>query len=271
MRTIEYHRWSPQDSPLRVEFQAELLLELGWAEASGILYGSRHGEKIRIAALTTPWDEEPEKVGVYFSRARGEVFLTETDLAFMSEQQAGLALVVVGKRAGFFVREKNGSIQTVRSREEFSTVQTQETAAPNIAIHPRAARRVYRPRWTWAPVGLAMLAGLPIAALAVFPQHMEHTTERPTEQTAGQTAAPFELDVHKAGGQLRISWKPGQSAMLVIEDRDKRLTTPVYADQSNVTYVPQGEQVNVSLMTTDAAGQPRRERALYVSSLSGPP
>ena len=59
-------------------------------------------------------------MGVFFSRIRGEVFLTETDLAFFNEHQSEVALVVAGDRAGFFVREADGSIQTVRSHEEFS-------------------------------------------------------------------------------------------------------------------------------------------------------
>jgi hypothetical protein len=264
MQTIEYQCWSPPDSPLQVEFPAELLLELGWANASGILYGSRHGPKIRIAAVETPWDEEREKIGVFFSRIRGEVFLTETDLEFLNEEQAELALVVAGKRAGFFVREVNGSIQTVRSHEEFCLATVQHDRP--IASAPAARRnlleskmlktRMLKKGWAWAPAGLVMLAGLPM--LAVFPRSNRHS------------APVSALEVRETDGELRISWKPGHSAVLVIEDSGRRLTTPVYADQSNVTYAPQGTQVEVSLLTTDAGDQPRRESALYVSSAIGP-
>lgn len=255
MRTIEYRRWSPPASRLRVEFPADLLLELGWAETSGILYGSRKGVDIRIAALQKPQDGQQVKVGVFFSRIRGEVFLTEEDLASFKEPGNELALVVAGERAGFFVRERDGSIQTVRSHEEFA-------AAPRRPAGPIAAaptpRRVSRMQM-WAATVFVALAALPIAglAVAVLPQR--------TAQ-AGQEPAPSALTLSESGGQLRISWKPGRSAVLVIDDGGRRRSLLVYPNQSNVTYVPRGSEVEVNLVTVDAASQPLRESALYISS-----
>jgi hypothetical protein len=256
MRTIEYRRWSPPASRLRVEFPADLLLELGWAETAGILYGSRHGAEIRITALQIPWEEKQEKVGVFMSRIRGEVFLTEADLAFFKEHQSELALVVAGDRAGFFVRERDGSIQTVRSHEEFAVTPLQPAGL--IAAAPKTPRRVSRPQM-WAATVFVALAALPIAglAVAVLPQ----TTGRPLQQPA-----PSALTLSESGGQLRISWKPGRNAVLVIDDGGTRRSLLVYPNQSNVTYVPRGSEVEVSLVTVDAASQPRRESALYISS-----
>jgi hypothetical protein len=77
---------------------------------------------------------------------------------------------------------------------------------------------------------------------------------------------PLDLRVRETSGQLRISWKPGKSAVLAIDDDGKKLAIPVYANQSNVTYAPRGSQVEVSLVTVDAENHPRRESALYIAS-----
>jgi hypothetical protein len=248
MRTIEYRRWSPPASRLRVEFPADLLLELGWAETSGVLYGSRQGADIRIAALQMPRGEAQQKVGVFVSRIRGEVFLTETDLAFLKEHKSEFALVVAGDRAGFFVREQDGSIQTVRSHEEFAVA----LPHPAAVAAPAKKRRVHRTR-LWMPA-LVALAALPIAGLAV------------AGRIGQQLSAASALTLSGSGGQLRISWKPGRNAVLVIDDSGRRRSLLVYPNQSSVTYVPRGSEVEVSLVTVDAASQPRRESALYLSS-----
>src|SRR5580658_2689279 len=124
MHSVDYRLWCPDASRFRVEFPAELVRGLKSAQASGVLYGSRRGRLIWVwdmgaASGEKRGSEDREKVGVFVARIRGEVFLTETDLAFFHEQQSEIALVVAGDRAGFFVREADGSIQTVRSHEEF--------------------------------------------------------------------------------------------------------------------------------------------------------
>jgi len=246
MRTVEFRIWDPEASPLRVEFPADLIRSLGIAETSGVLYGSRHGREIRVFTVEAPENEEQEKVGVFVSRIRGEVFLTETDLAFFKQHQSEIALVVAGDRAGFFVREADGSIQTVRSHEEFSI------ARPQVAAVPKES-----PARTRVPAlaGLVALAVLPIAGLAVFPQR---AADRPVD-----------LQVREIGGQLRISWKPRRNAVLAIDDGGRRLAIPVYANQSNVTYARRGSEVEVSLLTLDAANQSHRESALYIAA-TGP-
>ena len=205
------------------------------------------------------------EVGVFVARIRGEVFLTEGDLAYFKEHEntdVQVALVVAGDRAGFFVREPDGSIQTVRSHEEFSVA---PEAAPPAAVVLRGASRAPRlsgkPMWRlargWKGVGLALLAALPIAALAMIPQS---ALPQSLEKT------PLALEVHEVDGQLRITWVPGQTAVLGIKDGDHRLATPVNANQSSLTYAPQSSQVEVSLVTVDAANHPRRARAFFISS-----
>ena len=244
MRSIEYRRWSPSASPLSVEFPAAALAPLGRAESSGVLYGSRQGRQVRVTALSVRQDEEQEKVGVFVSRIRGEVFLTEADLIFMNRQHADLALVVVGSRAGFFVREANGSIQTVRSLEEFSVIGEAQPATPPPAAKPRPAERkpiarrptTRRPvggKTRWVPAGAVALAGLPLMALAMFPQRSVHPQES--------------IDVWEAQHQLRISWTPAQNAVLSITDGGATMSIPVGVDQSSVVYVPRSEEVEVKL------------------------
>ena len=257
MRTIEYRRWAPPASPLIVEFPAELLLELGSAESSGILYGSRRGREVRVTALGAP-DEDPEKVGVFVSRIRGEVFLTEPDLAFLNQQQTGLALVVAGNRAGFFVREPGGAIQTVRSHEEFSIAETPLARAAPMAVTVQAGPAAGgKPRARAGRVSHAMLPlmALPVvglAALVVLPQR------------AAQ--APRGIQVQEAGRQLRISWAPVPAGVLTIDDGDGRVSIPVSANQSTATYAMRGPDVVISLTSVDGSNRLRRVSTRWLAS-----
>ena len=139
MVTIHYRRWCPPQSPLRIEFPPELLheirlggdaqpprrLPLRWIprlnrvvnQSSGLLFGVRHEDEVRV--LTTRTSDGLLPLGTFVCRARGEVFLTDDDLANFEKHQGLLALVVAGGQAGFFVREPDGSVQAIRSHEEF--------------------------------------------------------------------------------------------------------------------------------------------------------
>ena len=230
------------------------------------MYGSRRGKEVRVAALHTPFhsDEEQEKVGVYVSRIRGEVFLTEADLAALNEHQAELALVVAGNRAGFFVRETDGSIQTVRSHEEF-WVSPAEPEIPPLPELPPVVTPSQRRKWvpagwvptSWFPKGLVAMAALPLVALgafAVFPQR--------SLQGPGQ--GPASIEISDIDNQLRISWKPGQNAVLTIDDSGGQVSIPVYLNQSSATYARRGADVQVRLDSVDAANRPRRLSTRYV-------
>lgn len=230
-------------SPVSVEFPGEVLLELGWGESRGVLFGWRKGREVRISTLGTRVDEEQEKVGVFVSRVRGEVFLTEGDLRFMTEHGVDLALVAAGQRAGFFVREISGSIQTVRSHEEFSTEQKEEvtsTAVPKTAVAKTSAKpvRSRERRRKWIPAGLFAVVGLLAAAVVVLPQRAAQ---------ARWKAAGRSMEVREEARQLFISWQPMQNAVLTIEDNGSIVSIPVYADQSTVTYLPRGNDIEVRL------------------------
>ncbi len=224
MPSVAYRRWSPPASPVQIEFPDALLADLGWAETSGLLYGVRKESKVRITTLHKPGGEGQEKIGLFFSRARGEVFLTETNLEQLNRQKKDLAVVVVGRRAGFFVRERDGSIQSVRSHQEFSTSRTPPVASA------RHTRPLVKRRWLAA--GFAALA-LPLAALTVSPRR----------------DAPKTLEVHDIGGQLRISWSPPQDALLTVQDGAQRISLPVSVEQSTVTYVPRGPEIDLNLLS----------------------
>ncbi len=239
MPSAAYRRWSPPASPIQIEFPDALLSNLGRVEASGFLYGARHGTRARLATLHKPVGEGQEKIGLFFSRIRGEVFLTEADLEQMNRLKIDLALVVVGRSAGFFVREPDGSIQSVRSHEEFSISRA------------RPRRTTTRPRHLgrrrWLAAGFAGLA-LPLAALTVSP-HRD---------------SPKTLEVHDIGGQLRISWSPPQDGLLTIQDGARRTALSVSVDQSTATYIPQGSEIDVNLLSAGNADS-RTQGLRYVA------
>jgi len=228
MPSAAYRRWCPPASPIPIEFPDALLSGLGRSETSGFLYGIRRETEARIAALHKPAGEGQEKIGLFFSRIRGEVFLTEENLEQLDRLKLDIALVVAGQRAGFFVRERDGSIQSVRSHEEFSISRARLRAS--------APRKRALPRRRLLAAGFAGLA-LPLAALTVSPRR----------------EAPKTLEVHDIGGQLRISWSPPQDALLTIQDGARRISLPVSMDQSTITYVPQASEINVNLLSAGNA------------------
>ena len=128
-----FRAWAPPQSPLRIEYTRELLRLLlprdENDDAAGILYGTQASGVVRVTS------EEPrpglEPVGIFAARWRGEVFLTEPDILRLENMDnlnhrdddvasgGAIALVIAGGYGGFFVREPNGSMQTIQSYQEF--------------------------------------------------------------------------------------------------------------------------------------------------------
>ncbi len=91
MRTILYRRWAPAKSSVKIEFPPDIIHDIRAQSAAahdrGYLFGWREGNQVRIStAIRTPEAGDPrtigtEPVGVYITRARGEVFLTDADLS----------------------------------------------------------------------------------------------------------------------------------------------------------------------------------------------
>lgn len=214
--------WAPPKSPLRIEYSSELLREIRLAGATldtfGPLYGVRQGNTVRLTATRGRAGLEP--VGVFASRVRGHVFLTEADLGRFEKADASVALVISGERAGFFVRDQKGSIETVRSYEEFSIHEAEKTKP-----------FVKRPRWHWA----ACLALLP---LFFFLPH--------------KTAPALALELREDAGQLHISWNIPTDAKLTIIDGDHRASVPITRDQTSATYARVTGDVTVQIGSLQA-------------------
>jgi hypothetical protein len=232
MRSRADRRWCPPQSPVCVEFSSELLVELRTGEeaieTTGDLFGLRKDSEISVLAIRPEPADAPEKVGIFVSRARGEVFLTESNLGFFQKENAVVALVVAGERAGFFVRELDGSIQSVRSHEEFPVPRQ----VPAGSSHWK---------WAWpAAGGMVALALL----LPVFPRSPRLSALRASEDR----------------GQLHIEWKPGQDAVLEIVDGGERIAIHVSPDQPSATYVRRTAVVEISLIALD--GKPARPQTL---------
>jgi hypothetical protein len=213
------YTWAPPESPFRIEYSPALLREVrissGGVDAFGVLYGVRHGQTVRLIAARGRAGLEP--VGVFASRVRGEVFLTEEDLERFDKAEACVAMVISGENGGFFVRDAEGSIETVRSYQEFSI------HGP-IAVTPKAVKKR---TWPWA-------ACLPLLILPLFfrPHHPQ-----------------LALKVREAGGQLRISWNIPTTETLTILDGGERTYVSIRPGESTATYARRTGDVTIGIGT----------------------
>src|SRR5436190_650171 len=241
MVTVHYRRWCPPASPLRIEFRAELLNEIRREgiqpsllhpeinQSSGLLFGVRQWDEVRILSERSDAGQAP--LGIFVCRARGEVFLTDDDLARFEKHQVVLALVVAGGRAGFFVREPDGRIQAIRSHEEFSVAAF--TASPVVkraTLRPGVEQPIPAPglwpAWKRIAACAAVLA-VPVGAFAYL---------RPLLRL------PIALALREEAGQLVIGWNAGalmDGSRLEIRDGSERTLLMLAAQTSGATYRPQ--------------------------------
>jgi hypothetical protein len=116
--------WQPPESPLRIEFPDDLLTRLEpdpvRIETTGLLYGIRQGTSVYLMFRGGDTAQPGEVVGIYVLRKRGEVFLTEANVALFERSDVPVALVIAEAKAGFFVRGRDGALQSIRSFEEIS-------------------------------------------------------------------------------------------------------------------------------------------------------
>jgi len=284
MVTVQYRRWCPPQSPLRIEFPPELLhdvrlkrvppvraLPLRWIprlnratiQSTGLLFGIRRENEVRV--LATRPDKHPEgldPVGIFVCRARGEVFLTDDDLANFEKHQVLLALVVAGGQAGFFVREPDGSVQAIRSHEEFKVADAASRPAAgeidSAAEMPAPASRGWRYFWKKVAASVALLA-VPAGALAYL---------RPL-----LPSVPLALAIREEAGQLVIGWNSGaltDGGRLEIQDGAERTILMLPADASGATYGRQGDDVEVRLSTGTRVGGAHWEAAKFGARMRRP-
>jgi len=240
---VAYQVWSTPQSPLRIEYSAELLRQVrleGSATARGLLYGRRHDGQIRLlGARRAGHPRDPrltglEQVGVFAVHPRGDVFLTEQDLEFAERSGAEFTLVLAGERGGFFVPEKDGSILAIRSHREFAV--------------PRASPVKVSFSRSWLNA-VAMASCLVLAVAAAL---------------YAEPKAALTLSVHEEAGQLVAVWSPGISGTLEIQNRERKIQLPVPVQQTRATYQPETGDVDFVLTTLD--GITREEHIRIVDS-----
>ena len=271
MVTVHYRRWCPPASPLRIEFRAELLDDVRRGcvrpslfrpeinQSSGLLFGVRQLDEVRI--LSQRSDEHDGPLGIFVCRTRGEVFLTDDDLANFERHQAVLALVVAGGRAGFFVREPDGSIQAIRSHEEFpvpalaASSPIARRAKPRPQIEQPAPAPGIWPAWKRVAACAAVLA-VPAGGFAYL---------RPLMRL------PIALALREESGQLVIGWNASalvDGSRLEIRDGSERTLVMLPAHMSSATYGPQGGDVEVRLTTDTRVGGAHWEAARFIRRAS---
>jgi hypothetical protein len=264
---------------LRIEFPPELLHEvrlegarvvrpppLRWTppfnrvvnQSSGLLFGVRHDDEVRV--LTARAESGLAPVGIFVCRARGEVFLTDDDLADFEKHHGILALVIAGGQAGFFVREPDGSVQAIRSHEEFQVADaaahpvSRETAAVEL---PRPAPRWWQARSAWKRVAAcAGLLAIPAGAFAYLRPLLPHL--------------PIALALREDAGQLVIGWNAGailEGSRLEIRDGSERTILTLAAGTSGATYGLQSGDVEVRLTTDTRTGEAHWEAARFVTRI----
>ncbi|HEV1286315.1 MAG TPA: hypothetical protein VNU44_13425 [Bryobacteraceae bacterium] len=221
LQTGPVRTWAPPESPFRIEYASALLREVRLAgaliDSFGVLYGARHGATIRLVSTRGRAGLDP--VGIFASRVRGHVFLTEEDLERFEKAEASVAMVISGETGGFFVRDAAGSMETVRSYQEFSLT----APAPSVAI---AKPLVKKRRWHWA-------ASLVLLPLLYFIPH--------------KPPAALALKLDEDAGQLRITWNVPTEARLTIIDGAHRASINITRQHSSVTYARRTGDVTVGI------------------------
>ncbi len=272
-------------------------------------------------------------VGIFSARKAGEIFLTESDLIHLEQssfaqtlprvqpaestaaeppesteaehpasaehpestvaEAVNVALVVAGRKGGFFVSDHDGSIQAARSYEEFSLRDSVREPAPGLC-----GMRVHL-RWSWVLwTGLAVMA-MPLvltsvlgAVFGTMPSALASSI--PPARLAGvrstvpaglpeiftarrpwlHSEAPLNLTVTGDTRTLRIAWNPfatADGARLEIVDGARRTAIAVSLDLASVTYEPAGNDVEVRLTATNASRSEGAHFVGYSAALQAPP
>jgi hypothetical protein len=266
MRTILYRRWAPAKSTVKIEFPPDIIHDIRAQSGDhdcGYLFGRRQGNEVRVfTALRTPQADDPriaglEAVGVYIIRVRGEVFLTDADLEQVDRVQNGIAFVIAGGRAGFFAREANGSMQAVRSHEEFlvadAATQAEPLARPGASPRGRHAALPPPSVWKWT-LGIGALLAGPVAAFV----YLQPLMPRP----------PLELLLREANGQLVIQWDAREATasdgVLEITEAGARTELPVASGSSSATYAVRSGDVEIRLSSGSRSGRVHWTSARFI-------
>lgn len=254
------------------------------------------------AAQTNPAPTGLRVVGWYHSHTRSEVYLTDSDLEVYRKyfpEPWQVALVVRPEpfgtaRAGFFLREADGSVRAERSYEEFVLAHAASgrgrvaaplerdavpgpiarpapppiprreivRPAPVVVPAPRPVERTSRHRLAW------MVAAALVLLLAAGGVYLLNRT--------AETPRPLALRVLDSNGQLQISWDrsspsvlEARSAGLDITDGTRRVPVPLTRARlrlGQLSYTRQSENVEVRMWVQAGSGRQQEE---YVRVLGG--
>jgi hypothetical protein len=285
--------WFPPQSPLRIEYSRELLRLLlprqDGEYSSGVLYGARTAGGVRVISARPLADLEP--VGVFAARWCGEVFLTEPDILRLENMDeelesggatGGIALVIAGGFGGFFVREPNGSMQTVQSYQEFPirapSLQPTRTAALIGAITQAARLKFAKPGKLLNHLKFANNPKL-VKHVQQLVKHVQQLVKH-VQQLVKQVqqvnewlplalvaaavviltgcvfpppyfSRPSSFTVQERDGQLRIALTPGAvspGARLQIVDGEERRSIAISPTLTSVLYAPRTHDVHITLV-----------------------
>ncbi|HLH39235.1 MAG TPA: hypothetical protein VKX39_08820 [Bryobacteraceae bacterium] len=234
--------WAPEGAPCRIEYSTAVLrqarLQSARENAEGVLYGRCENGSIRVvAARPAPDAADPrlsglDPIGIFAARLRGEVFLTERDLERFEKIESGavVALVIAGSRAGFFVHEPDGSLQSIKSHLEFSLDEPPpELERPAPAVAPTG--------WNWKPFAVSALIAIAISLWIA------------SSRVKPQARPPVALTLHDENLALRIAWNPAAipaPATLEIVDGGVQQSIDI-AGLNGLTYARRSGQVTVRL------------------------
>ena len=215
--TIPLRVWAPAKSPVRIEYAHELARDLtrhdDELDIVGVLYGRRLARTVHV--ISTKPHENLSPVGVFSARVRGDVFLTEEDLARLEALHSldAIALVIAGNTAGFFVREPGGAMQTIKSYQEF----------PVRKISPRKRPPIRE----WLAVAAAT-----VVAIALF----------------AWPASPIEIRDESSALLIRVHRAAlTDGARIQIVDGAVRRSIPITRGLSSIVYAPLTRDVRITV------------------------
>ncbi|HSB16075.1 MAG TPA: hypothetical protein VLE22_16600 [Bryobacteraceae bacterium] len=312
--TIEYPR-ALMDRIRSAALDGFFRIPRGGVEVGGVLFGNRNGKLIRIQAfrpleceyatgpsfvlsekdrrnlkeLLAGAGSDPELAGMvalgwYHTRTRSEVFLSEADIEIYDQffpEPWQVSLIVRPERikptrAGFFLRENNGSMRGESSPQEFilepsvrqarpsaaaveddgrATVPEEESDLP--ALHRPESRQW--PDWLIFTAALLLfLAGAGLLSSSWWPK----------------SAAPLSLRLIDHSGQLEVQWaqsadeaRDAESGSLEIIDGEKRTRLELTGGQlrlGSLTYERRSGTVYVTLRVRRAGKDASEAYAQFV-------
>jgi hypothetical protein len=308
-------------------------LSRGGMEVGGILYGAREGRTIRIMAmrpiacehargpgfllsdadrkilegqleheLEDPRLAEMTCLGWFLSHTRSEIMLSDSDMEiyekhFSAPWQVTLVIRPGGgrsMRAGFFIREHDGSVRSDTSYLEFNfpdrlagvldrppraerrpSTYVREgnqaavrrdyappSAAPAMAGPQLLPPQAPRSKWPWLVLWGAVVLTIVILALRYF--------------ALMPRVEPLALTLVERGGQLQIAWnhaaRPVVSAVrgsLAITDGKASRTfplTPQDLERASYTYQPASDDVEVRMSVENANGDKVEETTTFLGA-----